>query len=86
MLVTVLFLANAAIWDTSATAGSSPVTTKKERKICRRDKTTNTRISNYVCMTKQEWDQQAELAKSDLEGLRERPTMCIGNNKNPNPC
>ncbi|HEX8643504.1 MAG TPA: hypothetical protein VF702_06270 [Allosphingosinicella sp.] len=57
----------------AAAEADQPPRQKKERRICRREPTTGTRLAApRVCMTQREWDGQAEAAREDMSKMQQR--------------
>ena len=77
MRIVHLILAAAVILPPIAVAAAeTPGTTKKERRICRREPTTGTRMASpRVCMTRREWEAVDERAKEDMRNMQGRQTV-----------
>jgi Ni/Co efflux regulator RcnB len=57
----------------AAAEADQPPRQKKERRICRREPTTGTRLQPpRICMTKREWDAEAERAREDMSKMQQR--------------
>ncbi|HYJ30663.1 MAG TPA: hypothetical protein VEW25_10025 [Allosphingosinicella sp.] len=77
MRIAYLMLAAAVMLPPIAVAAAEePNGKQKERRICRREPTTGTRLQPpRVCMTQREWDTVAERAKEDLSSSQNRQTV-----------
>ena len=59
-----------------AAAAEEAAPRQKERRICRREPTTGTRLAApRVCMTQSEWDAVAERAREDMSRSQQRQTV-----------
>lgn len=57
-------------------AAEAPGSSQKERRICRREPTTGTRMAApRVCMSKREWEAVDERAKEDMRSMQNRQTV-----------
>jgi hypothetical protein len=72
-----LVLAAAVVLPPIAVAAAEDSAPKnKERRICRREPTTGTRMAPpRVCMTQAEWDNVSERAKEDMRASQSRQTV-----------
>jgi hypothetical protein len=71
-----LMLAAAVALPPIAFAAAAEAGSNKERRVCRREPTTGTRLQPpRVCMTQREWDAVAEHAKEDLSRSQNRQTV-----------
>lgn len=71
-----MFLAAAVVLPPIAVAAAEEPAREKERRICRREPTTGTRMASpRVCMTKREWEAVDERAKDDMRSMQNRQTV-----------
>ncbi|HEX8216164.1 MAG TPA: hypothetical protein VF577_01750 [Allosphingosinicella sp.] len=72
-----IFLAAAVVLPPIAVAAAEePASKEKERRICRREPTTGTRMAApRVCMTKREWETVEERAKDDMRSFQSRQVV-----------
>ena len=59
-------------------SAEEPRAQQKERRICRREPVTGTRlVGPRVCMTQREWDAITERAREDLGASQRRQTVAV---------
>ena len=51
---------------------------KKDRRVCRRERVTGSRIPENVCRKQSEWDQLKERSKQETEDMREKRDRNLG--------
>jgi hypothetical protein len=62
----------------AAAESNQPQSRQKERRICRREPTTGTRLAApRVCMTKSQWDAEETRARDDMTTMQNRQRVAV---------
>ena len=75
-IIHVMLAAAVILPPIAVAAAEQPASKQNERRICRREPTTGTRMASpRVCMTKREWEAVDERAKEDMRSMQNRQTV-----------